>query len=390
LKPSEVDRAQVFFIGSLHFWMDLYSAFFPVYMVIAGLDPARAALITAVSSFLANGLQPAMGYWSDRIRGKLPLFLGLAVGALASSLIGLTRSYTLLFLLVLVGRLGISLFHPGAANIAGAAGRGRGELAFSIFLTMGIAGVALSQPYFSLFTARFGNPSSALLAVPALVLALAYLTRSRMLIAGPRQIVSLAPALRIFAHRFGPILLLLSIMIFRYGFITAIGFFTAKLFADWGFSRAAYSAAATFYSLAGAAGILLSGVIAHRVRLRTLLIVSQLGFLPFFAALLLFGARAALWPAYAALGFTGFVLNLSHVPNIMMGHRLLPELTATVSGVLMGFAWAIGELALPLGTALRDRFAFAPGLASGLIALVALPLAATLLTLLLPREEEKL
>ncbi len=387
MKSAEADRAQVFFIGSLHLWTDLYSAFFPVYMVIAGLDPARAALITAASSFLANGLQPAMGFWSDRIRGKLPIFLGLTVGALASSLIGLTRSYALLFLLVLVGRLGISLFHPGAANIAGAAGRGRSDLAFSIFLTMGIAGVALSQPYFSLFTARFGNPSSVLLAAPALLLALAYLIRSRMQITGPRQTVSLTPALRTFARRLGPLLLLLAIMIFRYGFIAAVGFFAAKLFADWGFSRPAYSAAATFYNLAGAAGILLSGIIARRTRLRTLLIVSQLGFLPFFAALFLFGARAALWPAFAALGLTGFVLNLSHVPNITMGHRLSPELTATVSGVLMGFAWAVGELALPVGAAFRDRFAFAPGLASGLLALLALPLAATLLTLLLPREE---
>jgi FSR family fosmidomycin resistance protein-like MFS transporter len=315
------------------------------------------------------------------------VFLGLAVGALALSMIGLTRSYAVLFVLVLVGRLGISLFHPGASNIAAAAGGGRGELSFSIFLTMGIAGIALSQPYFSLFTARFGNASSVLLAVPALVLALIYLTRSRMLITGPQQIVSLPEAARIFARRLGPILLLLAVMVFRNGFITAVTFFAAQLFADWGFSRLAYSAAGTFFNLAGAAGILLSGVIARQVRLKTLLIISQLGFLPIFALLLLFGARGKLWPAYAALGLTGFVLNLSHVPNITMGYRLLPELTSTVSGILMGLAWAIGEFALPLGAAFRGRFAFAPGLASGLLVLVALPLAATVFTLLLPREE---
>jgi FSR family fosmidomycin resistance protein-like MFS transporter len=381
-----MDGKQVALIGSLHFWVDVYSAFFPVYMVIAGLDPAKAALISAASSFLGNGLQPAMGYWSDRVRGKLPVFLGLTVGALAASLIGLTRNYALLFVLVLMGRLGISLFHPGASNIAAASGGSRGELSFSIFLTLGIAGMAFSQPYFSLFTARFGNASSVALAVPALALALAYLAWSRMPITGPRQTLSLPAAARIFARRLGPILLLLAVMVLRYGFITAIGFFVAQLFADWGFSRLAYSAAGTFYNLAGAAGMLLSGIIAHRVRLRTLLIVSQLGFLPFFAALLLFGARGALWPAYAALGLTGLVLNLSHVPNIMMGHRLLPELTSTVSGILMGFAWAIGEFSLPLGAAFRGRFAFAPGLASGLLVLVALPLAATIFTLLLPRE----
>jgi len=40
---------------------DLYSLFFPIYMVIAGLDPAWAAMIFAVSSLAANGLQPLLG-----------------------------------------------------------------------------------------------------------------------------------------------------------------------------------------------------------------------------------------------------------------------------------------------------------------------------------------
>ena len=382
-----MERRQILFISSLHFWVDAYSLFFPIYMVIAGLDPAWAAMITAVSSLAANGLQPLMGLWADRLRGKLPVFLGLAVGAVALSLIGLTRNYALLFALVLVGRLGISLFHPGASNIAGAAGRGRGELSFSIFLAVGIMGGALSQPYFSVLTARLGNAASPLLALPALALAFTYLFAGRMVITGPHQSLDIRTAGRIFRERLAPILLLLAIMIFRYGFITAVAFFAAQLFADWGFPRLAYSAAGTVYNLAGAAGILLSGVIAHRVRLATLLVISQLAFLPFFALLLHFGGRSALWPAFAALGATGFVLNLSHVPNIMMGHRLLPEMTSTVSGILMGFAWAFGEFALPLGAAFSGHFPWAPGLSSGLVVLVALPLLATLLTLLLPREE---
>ena len=116
-----MNRKRTLAISALHFSADLYSLFFPIYMVIAGLEPARAAMIFAVSSLAANGLQPAMGLWADRVRGKLPVFLGLVVGALAMSLIGLTRSYALLTALVVVGRLGISLFHPAASNIAGAA-----------------------------------------------------------------------------------------------------------------------------------------------------------------------------------------------------------------------------------------------------------------------------
>jgi FSR family fosmidomycin resistance protein-like MFS transporter len=120
-----MNRGRTLAAGALHFSADLYSLFFPIYMVVAGLDPAWAAMIFAVSSLAANGLQPVMGLWADRVRGKLPVFLGLAVGAVGMSMIGLTRNYALLALLVLVGRLGISLFHPAGSNIAGAAGGGR-------------------------------------------------------------------------------------------------------------------------------------------------------------------------------------------------------------------------------------------------------------------------
>ncbi len=122
------------------------------------------------------------------------------------------------------------------------------------------------------------------------------------------------------------------------------------------------------------------------MRPRTLFLVSQLAFLPFLALLLWFGGRGALWPALAALSVVGFVLNLSQVANITMGHRLLPEMTSTVSGILMGFAWAIGEFSLPLGAAFSGAFPWAPGLASGLLVLVVLPLLATLLTLFLPND----
>jgi len=382
-----VNRPRTAAVSVLHFSADLYSLFFPIYMVTAGLDPAWAAMIFAVSSLAANGLQPVMGLWADRVRGKLPVFLGLAVGAVGMSMIGLTRNYALLALLVLVGRLGISLFHPAGSNIAGAAGGGRSELAFSIFMAVGVVGGSLSQPYFSLFTQAFGNLASPLLALPTLAAALLYLFRGKMTIAGPRQSVDLAQAVRVLRGRLAPLALLLAIMILRYGFTVAVGFFAAKLFADWGFGRAAFSSAATFYQLAGAASALVSGVIARRVRPRTLFIVSQLAFLPFLALLLWFGGRGALWPALAALSIVGFVLNLSQVANITMGHRLVPEMTSMVSGILMGFAWAVGEFALPLGAAFSGIFRWAPGLTSGLVVLVLLPLAATALTLLLPREE---
>ena len=381
-----MERRKILYIGTLHFFVDIYSAFFSIYLVIAGLDPIRAALISSVCSFIGNGLQPVLGYFADRIRGKTPVFLGMLLGAVCMSAIGVTTNYALLFVLVLLGRLGISFFHPAGSNISGAAGKDRRERGFSLFITIGTVGFSLSQPYFSSFTGFLGNRASPLLAVPAVVLALTYLAFSRMVVTGTERRLNLERAFRLVRNRIRPILLLFFIMVLKHGFIMTVGFFTAKAFADWGYSRLSYSFAGTFYNLAGAAGIFVSGAVAHRFKARSIMLFSLVGFLPFFAFFVFAGGAGLLWPAFGALAVTGFILQLAHVPNIIMGHRVLPEMTATISGILMGFAWSIGNLTRPVAAALAGVFPWAPGILSGLVILAVLPIASAVLTLFLPEE----
>ena len=96
------------------------------------------------------------------------------------------------------------------------------------------------------------------------------------------------------------------------------------------------------------------------------------------------GQRGLLWPTYIALIFTGFVVQMSHVPIVIMGHRILPEGTSTISGILMGFAWSLGRLVYPLVPVFSNAIGWAPGLASGMVILTILPLSAAMLTLFLP------
>lgn len=377
-------KGKLFHIGSLHFFVDIYAPFFALYLVTAGLDPVKAALISSVASFISNVIQPLLGYLSDRVRGKLPIFLGLLIGALSMSLIGITRDYRLLFLLVLIGRLGISLFHPAGSNIASAAGMARKEQGFSIFITMGTIGFALSHPYFSSVTTLLGNSFSFLLALPAVIFALSYLFFSRLEIVGTVEQLNWRQAGNILLERAGPLLILFFIMVFRHGFIMTLSFFIAKIFSEWGFSRVSFSLANTVFSIAAAAGVLVSGYLATRIKVKTILLLSLLGFLPFFILLIFFGEAGALWPAFIFLALTGFMLQMAHVPNVIIGHRLVPEMTSTVSGILMGFAWAIGDFGKIAAAALSGVFSWAPGIVSGVIIMAILPLAAAVLTNFLP------
>ena len=234
-------------------------------------------------------------------------------------------------------------------------------------------------------TGILGTGFSPLLALPAVVLAFAYLLFGRVKVTGPKQQAQLKSIGRAFKGRVIIILGLFLIMVFRHGFIMTVGFFLAKMFADWGFSRLSYSFANTFFALSGAVGVLVSGIFAHRVSTKAIMVFSLTAFLPFYAAVFVLGPQGSLWLAFAALGMCGFILQLAHVPLIVLGHHMLPEGTSTISGIFMGFAWGFGRLSQPLVPAFSGLWDWAPGLMSGLIVLLALPAAALILTLILPR-----
>ena len=381
-----MEKKKLTFLSIMHILLDSHMGFFGVYIVIAGLDPVKSALIITVSNFDGNILQPFTGYSADKIRGKMPLFIGLILTSVSMSFIGLTNHYGVLFVLVLCGNLGSSLFHPAGANISGAAGKSKRDLSFAIFVTLGTIGFALSQPYFSAFTAKFGTERSFIMAVPTFLVAFYYLFFSKMVIHGEGEKIDFKELKKVLIRRALPISLLFFIMVFRTVLILSITSFIAKIFDEWGFSRAVYSSANTVFLLSGAAGILVAGHLANIIKPRKLLSVSLSGFLPFFLLFIYFGAAGKLLPTMVFLAIAGFIFNGGHAANIVMGHRVAPEMTSTISGILMGFAWAVASFGPTLCARFSGVIPGIDGLASGLTVLAIFPLIAFILSIFLSRE----
>jgi len=381
-----METKKVLFIGSMHFFIDSYMGFFAIYLVIAKLDPIKSALIATTTIFVGNILQPFFGYAADKIRGKLPVFIGLFITPVAMSLLGTTRSYSLLFTLVLLGQIGSSFFHPAGANIAGAAGTKSRDKSFAIFSTIGTVGYSLSQPIFSAFTGTFGISRSFYLAAPTVCLAFLYLVFSNTGIHGPEKELNFGEFRNILQKRLWPILLLFFIMVFRSAFIIAVVTFLAKVFDDWGFSRAVYSIATPIFMLSGAGGILLAGHLTHRIRPRKLMVFTLTLFLPFFVLFLLCGKHGAIGYALILLAISGFIIHGGHAANVVMGHRIAPEMTSTISGILMGFAWAVSSFGPTVAAVTGGSIRGFSGIASGFLILSIFPILAAVLSLLLPSE----
>ncbi len=383
-----MEKKKIIFVSFMHFLLDSHMGFFPVYFVIAQLDPTKAALIITITTFAGNILQPFMGYAADRMRGKLPLFLGMLIASISMSLIGLTVHFTLLFILVLFAHFGSSIFHPAGANVSSAAGISKKDASFAIFATVGTFGFAFSQPLFSFFTNRFGTQNSFFLALPAVITATIYFLFSSIEIQRHEESLHFKEFNQLLAKRFFPILLLFLIMVFRTAFVYTMNSFLAKTFEEWGFSRIIYSSANTVFMIAGAGGILSAGYLVTHIKPRKLLFLSLVGFFPFFLFFIHYGNHGNVLAAYLFLALCGFILHGGYGTNIVMGHRIAPEMTSTISGILMGFAWATSSFGPTLCALSRGIFPKIGQLTSGLVVLSVFPLIAAILSLYLSKEVE--
>jgi FSR family fosmidomycin resistance protein-like MFS transporter len=86
------------------------------------------------------------------------------------------------------------------------------------------------------------------------------------------------------------------------------------------------------------------------------------------------------WPFVALVSIGGFLLQSTLPVNVTFGQLIAPISAATVSSLMMGFAWGTGGLSVPLVGMLADRI----GIERALTTMAFLPLISALLALPLP------
>jgi FSR family fosmidomycin resistance protein-like MFS transporter len=89
-------------------------------------------------------------------------------------------------------------------------------------------------------------------------------------------------------------------------------------------------------------------------------------------------------PFVVVLATGGFLLQSTLPVNVTFAQLIAPVSAATVSSLMMGFAWGTGGLSVPLVGLMADRF----GIELALMTLSVLPLVAALLATLLPSRKQ--
>jgi FSR family fosmidomycin resistance protein-like MFS transporter len=299
---------------------------------------------------------------------------GPILSVVVLSALGTSTSVVMLAALLLIGGLGGAAFHPPAAALVHAVSGERKGLAMSAHISGGSLGFAIAPLVFAPAVVALGPSWAWIVALPGL-LALTYTLRLMRRVEIPRKHAREGWAdLRPYAR---PLTLLYLIVVLRTLSANSLSVFLPVLLTRQGMGVNEASAAVSLYLLISTVGGFLGGPVADRYGPRQVIIWSLVASVPF----LLAGQLASGWPLTLLVSIGGFLLQSTLPVNVTFGQQIAPVSAATVSSLMMGFAWGVGSLLAPVVGVIGDRL----GLSAALSITAVVPLMAAAVAVPLPR-----
>ena len=367
----------VLLMATVHMMVDgygnIYAPLLPLLIPKLSLSLAAAGTLTMLYQIAASVSQVGFGHLADRWRPRLLVMVGPVVSVLVLSLIGIAPTTRWLAATLVVGGLGAAAFHPPAAALAHRLGGSRPGLAMSVHITGGTLGFSLGPLMFAPSAQRFGLEWTPVLAIPGLLVVAFFLTRVPTIVPHPHDRGGFR-ALRPYA---GPLGLLYAIVVLRTLASLSFATFVPVMLTRRGMSVGQAGAVVAIHLFASGLGGFLGGPAADRFGPRRVIALSLVAATPFLIASTLLSG----WTFAVILAIGGFFLQSTLPVNVTFGQSLAPVSAATVSSLMMGFAWGMGGFSVPFVGMLADRF----GIEHTLLGLAFTPLLAAACALPLPK-----
>jgi FSR family fosmidomycin resistance protein-like MFS transporter len=372
-------HSTVWATASTHFVVDAYGNMFapllPLLIPQLNLSLKTVGVLAMCYQLASSVSQLGFGTLADRWRPRVLLMGGPILSVLVLSALGTASSTPMLAALLLIGGLGGAAFHPPAAALVHAVSGDRKGLAMSTHISGGSLGFALAPLVFAPAIAALGPSTAWLVALPGLA-ALSYTLRLMRRVAIPRKHAKEGWShLRPYAR---PLALLYVIVVLRTLTANSLSVFLPVLLTRQGMGVGEASAAVSAYLFVSTVGGFLGGPLSDRYGARLVIMWSLIVAVPF----LLVGQLASGWTLTLLISVGGFLLQSTLPVNVTFGQQIAPVSAATVSSLMMGFAWGVGSLLAPVVGVLGDQL----GLNVALSITSVVPLLAALFAVPLPRK----
>jgi FSR family fosmidomycin resistance protein-like MFS transporter len=328
------------------------------------------AILVATITISASVTQPLLGAVAERIGPRRMLAAGVAVTAVAFSLLGVARSVPQLLLLLVVGGLGSAALHPAGTTIVGGPSVRNPGMAVGLFTAGGMTGAAVGPIVVLYLVSSYGADSLLWLMVPGLVLAVL------LLLALPEWEPHCAALKALFSREIlsRRILVLTAVTsMVDLAFLTFLSAVPLWLVGEHGIDRDAplLGAVLAVFALASGAGAVAGGIAGPRVgQARAAAVSMWLALLPLAAVFVVPAGSGTL--VAAALG--GVLIYASQPLLVVAAQQAAPAAPAAAAGLVLGLGNAVAALGYIASGMLQD----AVGLPAAMLASFALLLPAGL------------
>lgn len=392
-------RTRMATVLASHTLVDIYAQFIPPIIALlevrCELTRWQTASLLSFASISSGLSQPLAAWLSDSFDSRLFAPLGLAMGAVCLSCIGLANSYATLLLLYITGMIGVGMYHPVGASSMGhlseQLGAHRRSLGVSFFFVAGMIGGILGAMLSPAITARPGGfDALRWMAVPGVIVAVVLLAAIRRTPHRDHARHVTEDLGSTISRRWRMIIILYFSNAMRFTTNMALFYLYVRWaqsligglhpqFDEQAVARDAAPIAGNLVALTivgMAVGGLSAGALVQSGRERWPMVLTPILLAPLIALF----PFAGQWGGYALAVCAGIGFAAMMPVAISLSQRLLPHRTSLASALMMGGAWTLA-LTGPLiaewmvassGYGLRGAFIVVAGIlaASGLVCTV--------------------
>ncbi|MHB9128926.1 MAG: MFS transporter [Candidatus Humimicrobiaceae bacterium] len=373
-----------------HFVIDLYPAFIvgiiPLIVSKFGLSIFQVSIMSAIT-LIANSLtQPLFGFLSDKNGMKNYMTYGVLAAAVFLSLSAVAPNYYIILILLFLGNIGVSAFHPPSAAI-GAQYEGRKKgFGNSIISFGGCAGYSAGSLFFILIIDKVGIKYSPLAMIPGIIITIllfkvfsAYKIKVKTL-----QSKSKTKVISKFKIRKEKILHIFLVWIASFSRdVLWIGLLTFMplYFSKHNVNLIHISIILLAFGLIGGIGGVFSSFFTDRLKRNILIQIAYVVMVP----IVFFIFKSNITISIGLFILSGFFL-ISTVPLcISMSHEIFPKNLSLASSLVMGLSSGSAGIAIMFLGILADKI----GIEKTIYFILILPIIALIAMFFMPYAERK-
>jgi FSR family fosmidomycin resistance protein-like MFS transporter len=341
----------------VHFIGDFYSSFInpllPVFVQKYALTLTEVGLLAGLSRFLAFIVQPTVGYLADYYRTRFFILGGPFLAIVFIALVGVAPNYLVLLVFISLGSIGSSMFHPSTAGMISAYAGRNFALSMSVFNTGGTFAFGLGPLFITYLVGTYGLEISPV----TMIFGLAIMMVLLKIVPSPQgeglaRLGFIGSLKEILGSVWKPIVLIWVVMVLRAFVGHSFRTFIPVLYAQEGYSLVAVGAVISLFTVAGTVSGLLAGHLSDRVGYKPIFYLAHGLTTPSLVLLLYLRGNWVFCGAFLAGFFAMATLPL----GVAMAQELAPKGRSMVSSLMMGFAFGLGGIMMPLTGKLAEIF----------------------------------